>query len=234
MPSTSITVIVPALNEEGNLRQTVEDIVPVLEREFQDYEIFVFNDGSTDKTGTIANELAAKNPKVKPVHNAKCMGLGYNYKKGVELSTQDYVIMIPGDNEITTDSFVAMFQALGKADMVIPYTVNTEIRPWGRRALSRAYTILMNALFGLKLKYFNGTVIHKRPVIQSIRIETDSFAYQAEALIKLIKGGHTYEETGMYLKERTYGKSKALHPKNVYRVCKAIAQLFYQIHVKNA
>ena len=159
------------------------------------------------------------------------MGLGYNYLAGVKMASKDYIIMVPGDNEITQDSFETMFNALGPKDIVIPYTVNTEIRPPGRRVLSRAYTMLMNFLFGLKVKYYNGTVIHKRPVIQSITIETHGFAYQAEALIKLIKAGRTYVETGMVLKERAGGQSKALRLKNLIRVLKGVVQLFFQIHL---
>ena len=228
MKKSSITVIIPAFNEEGNLSGTFEDIVPLLEKHFNDYEVLVYNDFSTDRTGPIADEWAKKNPKIKVIHNPKNMGLGFNYLDGVKRAAKDYIIMVPGDNEITGDSYETMFNALGPKDIIIPYTVNTKIRPPGRQVLSKAYTILMNFLFGLKVKYYNGTVIHKRSVIQSITIETHGFAYQAEALIKLIKAGRTYDEVEMYLKERRYGRSKALHPRNVYRVLKTIATLWWK------
>jgi dolichol-phosphate mannosyltransferase len=228
----SLTVIVPAYNEEGNLRGTIESIVPLLEREFGDYEILIFNDFSADQTGKIADELASGNKKIKVIHNPRNMGLGFNYKKGVEMASKDYVIMIPGDNEITNESFEIMFKNLGAKDIVIPHTVNTEIRPLGRQALSKGFTTLMNLISGLNIKYYNGTVIHKRSIIQSIGIETDSFAYQSEALIKLIKSGKTYIETPMYLKERGYGKSKALRLKNVVRVLKSMGKIFYEVRIK--
>lgn len=228
----SITVIVPALNEQGNIEGTIQEILPVLESEFKDYEILIFNDGSSDKTGEISERIAQANPKIKVIHNAKPMGLGYNYKKGVSLATQDYVIMVPGDNDLSRQSFLEIAQSIGKKDIVIPYTGNMEIRPKGRQILSHIYTVLMNFLFGLNIKYFNGTVVHKRPLIQGITIETDGFAYQAEALIKLLRQGQTYLELPMYLKERSYGKSKALRPRNIYRVIKAVLQLFYQIRIR--
>lgn len=230
----SLTAIVPALNEEGNLAETIHEIVPVLEKQFNDYEILIFDDGSSDQTGSIADALYSKNKKVKVIHNPKTMGLGYNYKKGVELAKMDYIIMIPGDNEITAGSFVEMFKKLGNKDIVIPYTVNIEIRPLGRQILSKAYTMINNLLFGLNVKYFNGPVIHRRAVIQSIGIQTDSFSYQTELLVKMIKGGYTFEETGMVLKERKSGRSKALRPKNVMRVFKSILNLFFDVHFKKS
>lgn len=223
----SLTVIIPAYNEEGNINGTLEEIVPLVTGCFEDYEVLVFNDCSADATGAIADAVARKNPKIKVIHNPLNMGLGYNYKTGVKMASKDFVIMVPGDNEITAGSYEILFHALKEGkDMVIPYTVNVEIRPWLRRFLSRAYVMLINVLFGLRVKYFNGPVIHKRTLIQSIAIETDGFAYQTEALIKLIRRGCTYAEAGMFLKERGYGKTKAFDLRNVYRVLKTVFQLW--------
>lgn len=227
---SSLTVIIPALNEMGNLAKTAEEIIPTLIRQFKDYEIIIFNDGSQDQTAEIANDLASKNNKIKVIHNSTTMGLGYNYKKGVKMAVMDYIIMIPGDNDILKESLEEMFKKIGEKDILIPYTANLEIRPKVRQFLSKTFTITMNFLFGLSLKYFNGAVIHKRTLIQSVNIQTDSFAYQAEALIKLIKSGHSYEHVIQLIREREYGTSKALYPKSIIRVLSAVIQLFYEIH----
>lgn len=227
---SSITVVIPAYNEAGNLPGTLEEIVPLVQKHFSDYEIFVFDDYSRDDTGKIADAEARKNPKIKVIHNHRNMGLGYNYKTGVKMASKDYVIMVPGDNEITGASYEAMFEALKQGkDIVIPYTANMEIRPILRQILSRTYTFFINILFCLRVKYYNGTVIHKRGIIQSIDIETDGFAYQAEALIKLIRRGVSYAEVPMILNERAYGESKALNPRNVFRVVKTLLKLRLKI-----
>ncbi len=229
---SSITIIIPALNEEGNIVETLQEVVPLLEKHFQDYEVLLFDDGSTDQTGVLADQLAAKNPKIKVTHNKVCMGLGYNYKAGVEKACKDYVMMIPGDNEIKGESFEEMFRLLGPKDIVIPHTVNMEVRPLGRQLLSRAFTSLINLISGLNIQYYNGTVIHRRSIIQKAKIDTDSFAYQAEALVRLIRGGATYVETGMVLVERKAGRSKALRMKNVIRVLKSICKMIVEVRLK--
>ena len=109
---TTLTAIVPALNEQGNIESTIDGIVPLLDKFFKDYEVLIFNDCSSDETGTLAEKLASKNKNIKVIHNPRTMGLGYNYKRGVEIATKDYIIMIPGDNEITTDSLETMFKKL--------------------------------------------------------------------------------------------------------------------------
>ncbi|MBI2915555.1 MAG: glycosyltransferase family 2 protein [Elusimicrobia bacterium] len=228
---SSITVIVPALNEESNLESAVRDILPSLKRYFQEFEVLIFDDGSSDQTGKIADQIASNIPQVKAIHNPKTMGFGYNYRKGVEMAGKDYILMIPGDNEITTESYEVMFQKVGEKDMIIPHTLNTEIRPWLRRFLSKIYTMTNNFLFRTSLLYFNGPVLHKRSLIQAIGIQTDSFAYQTELLVKMIRKGYTYTETGMWLKERK-GKSKAFRLKNVVRTIQSIVQLFFKVYFK--
>ncbi len=229
---SSLTVVVPALNEEKNIDATVTSLVPLLEKVFDDYQILVFDDASRDRTGEIADSLAVKNRKVQVIHNPQTMGLGYNYKKGVELAKKDYIIMVPGDNEITIESLQTIFQHLGEKDIVVPYTNNMEVRPLYRRLLSKTYTWTNNLLFRTNLIYFNGPVVHKRELLQKIDIRTNSFAYQTEILVKMIHNGCSYVEVPIYIKERTLGKSNALRMKNIVRVFKSTLDLLKHIYFK--
>ena len=228
----TISVTIPALNEEKNIQFTVENVISAITNKFSDYELLIFDDCSTDNTGIITDELSKKNEKIKVIHNPKTMGFGYNYRKGVELAQYDYISMIPGDNEISSDSINEMFSLVAKADIVIPYTVNYWIRPLTRQIISRLFTVFMNFLFGLNLKYYNGPVIHKKEIIKSIPLTTDSFAFQAEALIKSIKSGHSFVQVGMYLQEREYGKSKAFKLKNILGVIRTVLRLLWKIYVQ--
>ena len=227
----SLTLIIPAYNEEKNIEGTVEDILPFL-LQLESYEILIFDDHSTDQTGKLCDQMAAKNSHLRVIHNTQNMGLGFNYKEGVRQARKDYVLMIPGDRDMRPQTYETLFQKMGSTDMVICYTGNIEIRPMARQLVSKTFTGMMNFLFGTKLKYFNGIVLHKRNIIQSISIETNGFAYQAEALIKLLKKGHSYEQTPQWIFERQHGSSKAFYPKNIYRVLKALIQLFFKIQIQ--
>lgn len=221
----SISVIVPALNEEKSLEPTVNNILSALNDSFSDYEIIIFDDASRDKTAEIADRLATEDGKIKAVHNEKTMGFGYNYRRGVELAKYDYVSMIPADNEISAGSIKDIYNAVGKADIIIPYTLNYKVRPLLRQCLSCIFTKALNFLFNLKLNYYNGPVIHKRNLITSVKLSTNSFAFQAEALVKLIKSGYSFVQVGMHLNERKYGKSKALRTKNILGALKTVIKL---------
>ncbi len=230
----TLSIIIPAYNEEKNIRAAVKSATEAVnfnQEKFSDYEIFLFDDCSKDKTGVIADELAESNPRIRVIHNKKNEGFAYNYKTGVELSNNDYIFVIPGDNEILEESVSDILGSVGKADIIIPYTINRDIRPLSRQLISFSFTFLMNLLFGLRLKYYNGPVVHKKELIKSISIKSKSFAFQAEALIKLIKRGCTFIEVGMRIRKREYGRSNLFRLNNIIGVFKTIVGLLKEIYL---
>lgn len=227
----TISIIIPALNEEANIRSTVEEVTAAIGDGFSGYEILIFDDASEDRTGAIADELALRNKSIRVIHNKKRMGLGANYKMGVQLANNDYIMMVPGDNQFMRESIRQIFVPLGTADILIPYTLNYRIRPLHRQAISSAFTSLVNLLFGLRLKYYNGIVVHKKEIIKSVDFSSSGFAYQAEILVRLLKSGRSYKEVGVNILERTHGTSSAFAPQNVHSVLKTLFKLFMDIHI---
>ncbi len=228
----SVTVIIPALNEEKNLSAAVATVLEAVGRGFQDYELLVFDDGSTDRTGQIADELAARNSRIRVIHNPRNMGFGYNYLRGVQLARMDYVAMFPGDNEIPGKAVQTVLEAVGSADIVIPHAVNPEVRGWSRRMISRCFVLLINGLFGLRLRYYNGPCVLRRTLLQSVPMKTHGFAYMASILVRLIRSGHTYVEVGIPLQPREHGRSKAFRVKNIVSVVSTLAELFWDVRVR--
>jgi glycosyltransferase involved in cell wall biosynthesis len=229
---STLSVVVPALNEERNLGAAVESIVGALGDRVSDYELLVFNDCSTDATGAVADGLARENARIRVVHNPRNMGFGYNYTKGVELARMEYVVMLPGDNEVPGASIRAILEALGRADMVIPYIATPWVRSVQRRMISSSFTRLMNVLFGLRVRYLNGPCVLRRTLLQSISLRTHDFAYMAAILVRLIRSGHSYVEVPMDLQPRRHGRSKAFRLKNVASVLRTIGSLFWEVRVR--
>jgi len=220
----------PALNEEANIAAAVDETLRVINGRFADYELLLFNDGSTDRTGAIMDELASANPRIHVTHNPRSRNLGGVFKQGVLLAKHDYLLMVPGDNENPGSALLAPFDAIGRSDIVIPYTTNQHVRPFGRRVASRVYVILLNLLFGLRLRYYNGTVIHSTAKLRTVTINTDSFSYQSEALIKLLRAGVSYVEVGIEIHPRTQRQSRAFRWHNIRDVGKAIAAMLREVY----
>ena len=231
----SITAIIPAYNEAGNIENTARSILNAINNlGYEQFEILIFDDNSTDDTGKIADDLALENNHIKIIHNKPNKGFGYNYQKGIELAQYDYVVMFPGDNVITETSVRDLLYKAGEANIIISYVANTELRTFTRRTISRAFTILVNFLFGLNVTYYNGSPIIKTTIVRATPRTTSGFAYMAEILVQLLKSDHSYIEVATNIQPRIYGKSTALKPKNFYSVGKTILLLFWRVYFTDA
>ena len=114
--------------------------------------------------------------------------------------------------------------------MIVPYTVNKEVRPIIRILISDFFIHILNLIAGMNLRYYTGMVLHRTKLLRKVNITTYSFAFQAEILIKLIKSGYTYIEVPNYIK-KTKGSS-LFKLKNLLGSIKTIISLFIAIHIK--
>ncbi len=226
----AITFVVPCYNEARNVAATVAEIeLAAKGADVASFEIVVVNDCSSDDTGEVVRELSATDRRIRLITNSKNLGFGGAYKEGVKNAKGIHVIMIPGDNAHPHAGISPILRRAGEADIVIPYVKNPEARSWVRQFMSRCFTRLLNALFGLDVPYFNGLVLHKLDLLKAIEIRTNGFAYQAEALIKLISGGASYVTIPVEISERSVGKTAAFRVKNVYRVLKTILAVWIDL-----
>ncbi len=230
----TVSFVIPALNEEANIADAVREAVAAMRDRFGDYELLLFDDGSTDRTGAIMDQLAAADPRhVRVTHNPSPRNLGGVYKQGIELARMDYILMVPGDNENPGHALQAPFDAIGRADIVLPYPVNSAVRGSARHLVSRIYVGLLNRLFGLRVRYYNGTVIHRTTNLKGLSIKTSSFAYQAEILIKLLCAGKSFVEVPIQIDPPKPGRrSRAFRWKNMVQVGRTLGDLFMDIRIR--
>lgn len=228
----AFTVIVPALNEEANLRAAVEAVLGTIGPVASSLEVLVYDDASTDRTGAIADELAAQDPRVRAFHNPRRLNIGGIYHAGVRQARGDYVFLVPGDNEVRVDEIARGLRHLDRAALVVFYVTNRGVRSWKRRALSRLYVRAVNVLFGTRFCYTNGTNVFRTSVVRDLGIRTGGFAYQTEALVKAVRSGVEFVQVGIELQRRESGRSTAVSWKNLCSVTAALARLWWDVNVR--
>jgi glycosyltransferase involved in cell wall biosynthesis len=228
----SISVIVPALNEEAGLAESLDTILSVVPRTFAEYEIILFDDGSTDRTGAIADELAARHPHVRAVHHPRPLGLGGVIRRGWELARMRRAIWVDGQGVTTPEALEAIFALRDRADLVVPYASNQEERSPGRRLIALGFHNLLNVVFRLDVRQYTHLVLCDVALAQSLKLRSRSHALQAEALVKMIKTGATYVQVGVADRFRIQGrKSKALRIGNVLGVAAALFWTFWDVAI---
>jgi glycosyltransferase involved in cell wall biosynthesis len=232
LTAPSVSVVIPARNEEGNLKPCVQTVVAILADLFVDWEIIVVDDGSADGTGALADKLAFEIPGVRVVHHASAQGFSGSYRHGVALAAKRYVAVVPGDNEIQPISLRAIFEAVGTADIVVPFTANQEIRPWLRRTLSRTFTLTVNALFGHRFRYYQGPAIYPAEVVRALPDTSRGFVFLTEMLVRALASGRSAAQVPMLIQPRQFGTSSAVSLYNVMTALRTLAVLVRDVKIR--
>src|SRR5438552_15681768 len=95
----SVSVVIPALNEQDTLKHVVQWTASVLDGMADDFQIIIVDDGSTDETGRIADGLAAQSPTIKVVHNLRPTGYGGALETGFRAADKEVIGLITADGE---------------------------------------------------------------------------------------------------------------------------------------
>ena len=229
-----ITAVMPSLNEEGNLAAAMANVLEGYARFGIAGQVIVVNDGSSDRTGEIAEEFAARHENVGVIHHPSPQGIGASFWDGVRSAGGELVTMIPGDGENDAAEILRYLPLLEQVDIIVPFVFNREVRSFRRRLLSILYREIIKASFGLSLNYMNGTVVYRRSIFAGIELQCSGFFYQTELLIKTIKRGYLYAEVPYALKLRSGGQSKATSFSSLKKVARAYLQTFAAIHFGNS
>ncbi len=218
----SLSVIVPALNEEDNIEAAVELIRDALQScpRISEYEIIIVNDGSTDRTPLIAENLAKRFPgHIRCLHNPKNMSLGFCYKRGLSVSRYEYVTWLAADGSYIKDELLAYFASFQKGTVPISYSYGLQAirsRTMMRRIVSRAYRLFISLIFGVRgVEYINGFALYERAFLQAIPIHANGFGLMAELAVRARLAGYELRNVKMNSVERKRGKSKIFKWKNI-------------------
>ena len=230
----SISVFMPAHNEAMNLEGAVLDVVAAAEERFEDYEILIVDDGSTDGTGEVADRLTREHPRIGVIHNTGKQGIAYGYRTALAQATKEYFAFLPGDREVHAASVQAIFRAVGTADLVVPYHQNREARAWYRRVMTSVCTALLNALFAQRLRYYQGPAVYATSLARQLPTTTRGFFFLTEMLVHALRRGCTYVEVGLIHQERAYGRSKAVGLSNIVVALQTILGLWWRVCVRKA
>ena len=226
----SVSIVVPAYNEAENIVPALEEMVAACESAKLTYEIVVVNDCSTDETAVKAKAYSQKKREVRVIDNPVNLGFGGAFRAGLAQATMDSAVMVCGDNCIDRDELGHILRRAGEADIVVPYIANPEIRTLPRRLLSQVYVFILNVLFGLNLKYYNGHNVFPTKAVQGTRFGP-GFGFSAEILIQMLSRGHTCIQVPMIIRPRLRGKTKAFTIKNIGQVVGTIARLYYDVRI---
>ncbi len=208
-------VVVPTYNEAMNLPL----IVPQILAQDSRLDVLVVDDNSPDGTGTLADQMAAAEPRVQVLHRPGKGGLGKAYLAGFRWALErDYELVIEMDADFSHDpKFLSeLLRAVENADLVIGSRYKTGVNvinwPISRLLLSLGANQYARWITGLPIMDSTGGFkCFRRRVLAAIdfsRVRSNGYAFQIEMSFRAWKKGFRLVEIPIVFSDRVGGQSK--------------------------
>ena len=221
----AISVFFPCYNEQQNVVRTVENAREVLEKIGADLEIIIINDGSSDETGHIADELAGRDSRIKVVHHRRNLGYGAALQSGFGAATKELVFYTDGDGQFDMNEMPPLLPLMEEYDIISCYRLNRrdsvirKINAW-------CWTKLVCLLFGLKLRDIDCAFkLYKREIFEHIELTSTGALIDAEILARAARKGYRIAQQGVHHYPRTAGSQTGAKFRVISRAFKELFEL---------
>lgn len=213
MKIDNLSVFFPAYNEEANIANTVKKASDILQKlSLKKYEIIIVNDGSKDRTGQVADELAKKDNNIRVIHHNPNRGYGEALKSGFVNAKYDWITFTDSDGQFDFSEIINFIekQEETNADLVIGYYRQRQVSLFTKITTKVFWEPVVFVLFGLHVKDIDCAfkLISKKVIDTISPLEAKKGAFiSSELLVKAKKAGFKIVEEGITHHARLAGQS---------------------------
>ncbi|MFT5202468.1 MAG: glycosyltransferase involved in cell wall biosynthesis [Candidatus Aldehydirespiratoraceae bacterium] len=211
----SLTVFFPVYNDEHTIERVTHKAIQVCEFLTDDYEILIVNDGSPDRSGELADELAANNERVTAIHHETNLGYGAAVRTGLAASNNTWICFTDGDDEYDLHDLKKLWRLRNHYGLVI--TFRYVRRYSGMRVfISRVYNRVLRRLFHTDYRDIStGLRLVKKDVVDKLNLTATSPFIGAEITIKTMLMGYPVGEVGIQTFPREIGRGGSTSVANI-------------------
>jgi glycosyltransferase involved in cell wall biosynthesis len=225
----SLSLVLPAHNEEANIEIVVEQALEVLPGFTDEFEVIIVNDGSRDQTGAIIDGLAEKDPRVKPHHHPVNRGYGGALTTGFKASTGDIVMFMDADRQFDIHDIALLTPFVGRFDIVAGVRMQRN-DPFHRRVFAETFNVVVRILFGVHLRDIDCAFkIFRGDMLRSLELTAPGALINTEIQAKLRRQGATLEQVGVHHYPRVAGKPTGGSPRVILRAMRETVFLWWRM-----
>jgi glycosyltransferase involved in cell wall biosynthesis len=227
-----LSVFFPAYNDAGTIASMVIQAVAIAGRLTPDFEVLVINDGSSDSTGAIAEELARTYPQVRVIHHPQNRGYGGALRTGFASATKALIAYTDGDAQYDPSELEVLWNRLAAdADMVTGYKISRS-DPIHRVIIGRVYHYTVKMMFGLRVRDVDCDFrLMRREIFDRVKLERDTGVICLEMMRKIQDAGFRVLEVPVHHYHRTYGRSQFFNFGRVFWTGIDVLKLWLQLVV---
>lgn len=179
----SVSVVIPAYNEEKTIVAVVEACLDVLAESCSDYEVIVVDDGSADATGRLIDELAGRLPRVRAIHNLHNQGTPETCFTLYRAARHEWICSLPADGQVTAAAIPKLLEGLNRFDVVVGERTRRR-DPWYRLFCAWWWNLAVRMVLGLGVNDVDSVKLYPRRLIAAIAVVSRSALLEAEILFK--------------------------------------------------
>jgi glycosyltransferase involved in cell wall biosynthesis len=227
-----LSVFFPALNDSGTIASMVIRAVQTASSLTPDFEVIVVNDGSSDGTAEIADELARTYPQVRVVHHPHNRGYGGALQTGFRTATKDFIFYTDGDAQYDPSEMVALWARMAPdVDLVNGYKID-RADPLHRIFVGRLYHHIVSVLFGLTVRDVDCDFrMMRRSIFDQIRLEKTSGVICLEMMKKIQDGRFRIVEVPVHHYHRAFGRSQFFNFRRILKTAFDVMRLWLALVV---
>ena len=229
-PAVSVSVIIPAYNEELNVQANLVRALESLRRVLDDFELIFIDDASSDRTGDLALEVARRYPQLHVYRNDRNLKQGGSLERGFDLARCEWVMHNAIDYPFDFDDLPALLPYVRSANVIVArrksYPGISRLRAvvsWGNR-------LLLRSLFGTRITDFNFVQLYRRSVLQGQASVSHATSFiTPEKIIRAQKSGYRVVEVEVEYRRRERGAPSSVTVANILRALLDMLRLRFDL-----
>jgi glycosyltransferase involved in cell wall biosynthesis len=229
----SLSVFFPAYNDSGTVASLVIRAMQSARRLTSDFEVIVVNDGSTDATAQILEELARVYPALRVVHHPTNRGYGGALQSGFATATKEAVFYTDGDAQYDPAEMELLWERMTPGvDLVNGYKISRS-DPLHRIVIGRIYHHVVKRLFGLRMRDVDCDFrMMRRAIFERVHLEKTSGVICLEMMKKIQDAGFRMVEVPVHHYHRAYGKSQFFNLPRIWRTAIDVMKLWFALVIR--
>lgn len=218
MKQKRLSIIIPTLNEAGNIRELVERVNSAMESGNIIYEIIFIDDNSTDNTGDIVKQLRSRYPLYFFTKKGK-KGKAHSLLEGFACADYDVVAILDADLQYPPEALSDMILKIENGfDVVVAKRARQSVS-FSRKLLNFGFSLFFSKiLHKFDCDVQSGMKIFKRKIIEEIKINPSPWTFDLEFLLKARFYGYKIGSADVSFVQRRSGRSKIIFHKAIYEI----------------
>ena len=231
--SPGLSVFFPAYNDSGTIASLVITAIQSASKLTPNYEVIVVNDGSSDSTGQILDELARLYPQVRVVTHTVNRGYGGALRSGFGAASKEIIFYTDGDAQYDPSEMEVLWQKMAPGtDLVNGFKIS-RADPLHRIIIGRIYHHTVKTLFGLRVRDVDCDFrLLRRSIFDTVRLEKNSGVICLEMMKKIQDAGFTIVEVPVHHYHRAHGHSQFFNFPRVFRTAVDVMKLWFALVVR--